>query len=117
MRTSGGSAVLVFLWIITAACQQTAEPNMTYPATTKGDVVDDYFGTRVPDPYRWLEDLDSKETGEWVAAQNQVTFDYLDELPMREGFKQRITELWDYPKVTVPVHEGGRLFYQKNSGL
>ena len=90
---------------------------MTYPTTRKGDVVDDYFGAKVPDPYRWMEGLDSQETAEWVAAQNQVTFDYLGRLPMRERFKQRITELWDYPKVTIPVREGGRYFYQKNSGL
>ena len=90
---------------------------MTYPATTKGDVVDDYFGTKVPDPYRWMEDLDSQGVADWVAAQNRVTFDYLDKLPMRERFKQRITELWDYPKVGLPVREGGRYFYQKNSGL
>src|SRR5262245_48947554 len=101
------------------ACQQASvsERAMTYPATRKGDVVDDYFGTKVPDPYRWMEDLDSKEVAEWVSAQNQVTFDYLNKLPMREHFKRRITELWDYPKVGIPVREGGRYFYQKNSGL
>ena len=103
--------------VVAAACESTTVPNMTYPVTKKGDVVDDYFGTKVPDPYRWMEDLDSKETAEWVAAQNQVTFDYLGKLPMRDRFKQRITELWDYPKVGMPVREGGRYFYQKNSGL
>jgi prolyl oligopeptidase len=94
-----------------------SEPTMTYPETRKGDVVEDYQGTKVPDPYRWMEDLDSKDVADWVAAQNRVTFDYLSRLPMRERFKKRITELWDYPKVTIPVNEGGRYFYQKNSGL
>src|SRR5262245_58352817 len=113
-------------WAVVAAfsaaltgCQQAAVPTatMTYPTTKKGDLVDDYFGTKVPDPYRWMEDLDSKEVAEWVADQNRVSFDYLGKLPMRERFKQRITELWDYPKVGLPVREGGRLFYQKNTGL
>lgn len=90
---------------------------MIYPTTRKGDVVDEYFGVKVPDPYRWMEDLDSQETAEWVAAQNQVTFDYIGRLPMRDRFKERITELWNYPKVTIPVREGGRYFYEKNSGL
>src|SRR5579864_8547163 len=98
-------------------CRQTAAPAPSYPATKKGDVVDDYAGTKVADPYRWMEDLDSKDVADWVAAENRVTFDYLGKLPMRQHFKQRITELWNYPKVSVPVREGGRYFFQKNSGL
>jgi prolyl oligopeptidase len=90
---------------------------VSYPSTARGDVVDDYSGVKVPDPYRWLEDLDSKPVADWIAAQNQVTFAYLAKLPMRASFQQRITELWNYPKVSLPVKEGGRYFYQKNSGL
>ncbi len=75
------------------------------------------MGRRSPDPYRWLEDLDSPAVADWVAAQNRVTFAYLEKLPLRDRFKQRITQLWDYPKVSVPVREGGRYFYTKNSGL
>ena len=90
---------------------------MTYPVTRTVDVVDDYHGTKVADPYRWLEDLDSKEVADWVAAQNKVTFGELSTLPMRGYFKQRITKLWDYPKTGIPRREGGRLFYAKNSGL
>jgi prolyl oligopeptidase len=90
---------------------------VSYPSTAKGDVVDDYGGVKVPDPYRWLEDLDAKPVADWIAAQNQVTFAYLAKLPMRAQFQQRITELWNYPKVSLPVKEGGRYFYQKNSGL
>ena len=106
-----------FLVVAMTACQAATQPNMTYPESKKGDVVDDYFGTKVSDPYRWMEDLDAPDVAAWVAAQNQVTFGYLEKLPMRERFKQRITELWDYPKVGLPVREGGRYFYQKNSGL
>ncbi len=64
-----------------------------------------------------MEDLDSKDNADWVAAENKVTFDYLGRLAMRDRLKQRITELWDFPKVSVPAREGGRYFYRKNSGL
>ena len=113
MRLTGWAAVLL---LAAAACETWPEPTMTYPATARGDVVDDYFGTRVPDPYRWMEDLDSNAVADWVAAQNRVTFGYLEKLPMRDRFRQRITELWDYPKVGIPVREGGRYFYRRTAG-
>jgi prolyl oligopeptidase len=100
-----------------AACDWRPQPTMSYPQTIRGDVADDYFGTTVADPYRWMEDLDAPEVAKWVAAQNAVAFDYLGKLPTRARFKQRITELWDYPKVNVPVREGGRYFYSRNAGL
>ena len=100
-----------------SACRETSMPKVSYPTTHKGDVVEDYFGTKVADPYRWMEDLDSKPVADWVAAENQVTFAYLAQLPLREHFRRRITELWDYPKVSIPVRQGGRYFYSKNSGL
>src|SRR5689334_12855983 len=90
---------------------------MHYPETKKGDVVDDYFGTKVADPYRWMESLDSPEVAAWITAQNEITERYLTQLPLRVHFRERITQLWNYPKVTLPVSEGGRYFYQKNSGL
>jgi prolyl oligopeptidase len=99
------------------ACRNASMPKPVYPSTPKDNVVDDYFGTKVADPYRWMEDLDSKAVADWVAAENRVTFAYLAKLPLRERFRKRITELWDYPKVSIPVHEGGRYFYAKNSGL
>jgi prolyl oligopeptidase len=103
--------------VAASACRQTSLPSVSYPATPKDGIVDDYFGTKVPAPYRWMEDLDSKQVADWVAAENKVTFDYLAKLPVREHFLKRITQLWDYPKATIPVHEGGRYFYSKNSGL
>jgi prolyl oligopeptidase len=104
--------------IAIAACsRQSTFTKVSYPTTSKDDIVDDYFGTKVPAPYQWMEDLDSKQVADWIAAQNKVTFDYLAKLPLREHFGKRITELWDYPKVSIPVREGGRYFYSKNSGL
>ena len=90
---------------------------MTYPTTPRGAVVDDYHGTPVPDPYRWMEDLDAAATADWVAAQNAVTESYLATLPLRQHFLDRLTALWNYPRVSLPVIEGGRLFYAKNTGL
>ncbi|MGH9199323.1 MAG: S9 family peptidase, partial [Acidimicrobiia bacterium] len=83
----------------------------------KGNVVDDYGGTKVPDPYRWMEALDSKEVADWVAASNAVTEPYLEKLPLREHFNTRLTELWNYARVSVPIVKGGKLFYSRNTGL
>src|SRR3712207_3344220 len=90
---------------------------LRYPVTKKGEVVDEYHGIRVADPYRWLEALNSAETRGWIHAQNELTEGYLASLPGRETLRRRITELWDFPKVSIPEREGGRLFYRKNSGL
>jgi len=91
--------------------------NIRYPTPRKGDVVDTYFGTRVADPYRWMEDLNAPEVKQWVEAENTIAFKYLDALPVRDVLKKRITELWNYPKVTPPRYEGRHWFYNRNSGL
>jgi prolyl oligopeptidase len=106
-------------WLVVCApiLIQVQVPNLRYPESRKADVVDDYFGTKVPDPYRWMEDLDAKEVATWVAAQNKVTFGYLQGLPLRDHFRKRISELWDYPKTGLPRREAGRYFYSRNSGL
>jgi len=80
-------------------------------------VVDNYFGTKVPDPYRWLEDDKSMETADWVKAENKATFSYLDKIPFRDKIKKRLTDLWNYPKSSVPFHKGNHWFYYKNNGL
>src|SRR5262249_23478718 len=85
-----------------------ADPPVKYPATRKCDQVDDLHGVKVADPYRWLEDLDSKETADWVAAENAATFGYLAEIPEREKIRKRLTDLWDFPRFGVPFKEGGR---------
>src|SRR5688500_20195667 len=91
---------------------------LTYPAVRTVDVVEDYHGTKVPDPYRWLEDPDTPESRAWIEAQNKLTFGYLEKLPQRARMKQRLTELRNHEHYNVPpVAEGGRLFFLKNDAL
>jgi len=107
----GVALVLVF------GHQLDALPAPEHPPTRTVDVVDNYHGIEVADPFRWLEQLGSSDTLSWVEAQNRVTEDYLTSLPLRPALQKRITELWNYPKSTVPVRVGGQFWYRKNNGL
>ena len=89
----------------------------TYPVTRKTNVVDDYNGAKVPDPYRWLEDDNSPETKAWVDAQNQITSAYLQSIPELPAIRARLTKLWNYERYGVPFKEGARYFFTKNDGL
>ena len=115
-------AAVASLVLCSVASQQGAAPPQAgpafeYPPAVKGDVVDEYGRTQVADPYRWMEALDSKEVADWVAASNAVTEPYLAKLPLRQHFNTRLTELWSYPRVSVPVIKAGTLFYARNTGL
>lgn len=88
-----------------------------YPQTAKVDVTDNYHGTVVADPYRWLEDDNSPETAAWVAAENEVTFDYLSQIPYRQAIGERLTALWNYEKIGAPIKVGDRYFHFRNDGL
>jgi prolyl oligopeptidase len=90
---------------------------LEYPPTERREVVDDYQGTKVTDPYRWLEDTESKETAAWVAAQNKVSLPFLAKLPSRASYFKRLTELWSYERYGVPYRKAGALFYTRNNGL
>lgn len=90
---------------------------LDYPETRKVDHVDDYFGTKVADPYRWLEDDNAAEVKAWVEAQNALTFSYLDKIPFRDRLRARITELVNYPKYSSPQKAGEYYFFYKNDGL
>ncbi|WP_427854617.1 prolyl oligopeptidase family serine peptidase [Flavobacterium pygoscelis] len=97
--------------------QDQKATTMKYPQTTKGTTVDVYFDTKVADPYRWLEDDKSAETGAWVKAQNEVTYDYLSKIPFRDALKSRMEKLWNYEKIGAPFKEGEFTYYYKNNGL
>ncbi|MBL7889365.1 MAG: S9 family peptidase [Bacteroidia bacterium] len=90
---------------------------LQYPATRKVDSTDVYFGNKIADPYRWLEDDRSAETGEWVKAQNKVTFDYLATIPFRDKVKNRLTQIWNFEKRTAPFKKGNKYFFYKNDGI
>ena len=90
---------------------------LEYPETKKVDTVDVYFGTEVPDPYRWLENDRSAETEAWVEAQNELTFKYLNSIPYRDNLEQRLSQLWNYEKIGAPFDEGNYIYFYKNDGL
>src|SRR5690554_926647 len=110
--------------VVTNACtgQKNIDPAenislMPYPQTQKGEVVDDYFGTTVEDPYRWLEDDMGDDTKAWVTAQNEVTDNYLGQIPYRDAIKNRLKTLWNYEKYSAPFKEGEYTYFYKNDGL
>ena len=90
---------------------------LPYPKTRGSDVVADYFGTEVPDPYRWLEDDNSPETKAWVEAQNQLTFAWLESVPEREAIRARVKALWDHERFGLPSREGPWTVFSRNDGL
>jgi prolyl oligopeptidase len=103
--------------VIVLSCNAPMKNKIEYPVTKKGDVVDNYFGTGVPDPYRWLEDDMSEETAAWVKEQNKVTSGYLETIPYRAEIKTRLEKMWNYEKYTAPFNEGGYTYYTRNDGL
>jgi prolyl oligopeptidase len=107
-------ALLVPMMTLVSA---TRTSPLVYPQARRSDQVDDYHGTKVADPYRWLEDTDSAETKAWVEAEDKLTFSYLEQIPYRQAIHNRLTKLWNYERFSVPEQEGGRYFFQHNNGL
>ncbi|MEO6119820.1 MAG: prolyl oligopeptidase family serine peptidase, partial [Terriglobales bacterium] len=121
-------ALAVILLCPTSIQAQAAAPAMSvaaaapstklaYPEVKKGGQVDDYHGTKVADPYRWLENGSSEETRAWIEAENKVTFDYLNSIPQRKQIRDRLTKLWNYERYSAPSKRGGRYFFTRNDGL
>ncbi len=100
--------------LISFGCQQS---KINYPMTKKVDTVDVYFGQSIADPYRWLEDDNSTETAEWVREQNKITNDYLSKIPFREQVKNRLEQLYNYPKMSAPSKRANHYFWYKNDGV
>ncbi len=109
-------ALLAFAIALFAA-DDAPTPALTYPHAKTVNQIDDYHGVKVPDPYRWLEDTDSPETREWIEAENKLTFQYLEQIPYRQAIHDRLKTLWNYERFSVPEQQGGRYFYQHNTGL
>ena len=112
------AALTVAAALATTGCENMKQiKHAPYPETPRGEVVDNYFGTEVPDPYRWLEDDNSEATAAWVAAENAVTNDYLSQIPFRDAIRKRLTQLWNYPKEGAPAKHGDWWYYSYNDGL
>ena len=109
--------VIASLLVIALAGVVIAQTVPQYPVTRTVDHVDVYHGTKVPDPYRWLEDDNAPETKAWVEAQNKVTFGYLEKIPFREQVTARLKKLYDYAKYSAPARKGDYFFFRKNDGL
>lgn len=107
--------ILAMAVVMLSGCGGQKKPD--YPETRKVDTMDVYFGKEVADPYRWLEDDNSKETAAWVKAENEVTHEYLSGIPYRDELERRFTEIWNYPKYGVPFKKGDYYFFFKNDGL
>jgi prolyl oligopeptidase len=113
----GALCILVLFAVNLLAAEGGSAPAIAYPHAKVVDQVDDYHGTKVADPYRWLEDTDSADTHAWVEAENKVTFGYLEQIPYRKAIHDRLTKLWNFERYRVPQKQGGRYFYEHNNGL
>ncbi|HEX4387632.1 MAG TPA: prolyl oligopeptidase family serine peptidase [Steroidobacteraceae bacterium] len=114
--SQGRTAVLATLGLLAVAGLALGAGTLTYPPAPRGEVADDYHGTRVADPYRWLEDLDAPATRAWVQAQANLTETYLAAIPEREAIRERLGRLYDFDRTGIPFSEDGRYFYTSNSG-
>lgn len=114
MKTKG--VLILFACVMVFSCTQKRE-KLVYPKTEKKIVSETYFDTKVDDPYRWLEDDRSSETGAWVKAENELTFDYLSKIPYRDALKEKLSKIWNYEKLSAPSKEGDYIYYYKNDGL
>jgi prolyl oligopeptidase len=111
-------AVCGFVLAVTLLAKDEGSiPHLSYPVAKTVDQVDDYHGVKVADPYRWLEDTDSTDTRSWIEAENKLTFGYLEQIPYRKAIHDRLMKLWNYERYGIPEKQGGRYFYQHNTGL
>ncbi|MFM8264080.1 MAG: prolyl oligopeptidase family serine peptidase [Pirellula sp.] len=110
-------AFSIALMISDLAYPQDSASNLLYPKSKVVDQIDDYHGTKINDPFRWLEDVDSQDTKNWVGEQNKLTFEYLESIPARARFKQRLTDLWNFERYGLPRQYGNTYFFTYNNGL
>jgi prolyl oligopeptidase len=119
-RCARAAVPMIFLVVAVGGCQSNppsqSPASVAYPVTERTEQVDQYHGTDVADPYRWLEDLGSGRTKQWVEAQNELAQPYLESIPARAWIKDRLAHLWNYERNGVPVSEGGRYFWTRNDG-
>ena len=107
----------LFMTMATIATTAAMAQQIQYPKAAKDGTVDEYFGTKVADPYRWLENDTSAQTAAWVEAENKVTNAYLAKIPFRQKLLKRLTELSNYEKIGAPRKRHGKWYFYKNNGL
>lgn len=107
---------MTLVWTAVTSAQPTAQ-KPTYPETTRGNTINNYFGTKVAAPYEWMENLESPTVKQWVDDENKLTFAYLDKIPQRDAVRQRLMQLWNYEKVGVPADAGRTLVFQQEHRL
>lgn len=114
MRKKNLALIVLALMLILPACQReggkSVQAQWEYPETRKVDQIDNYFGTKVEDPYRWLENLNDPEVKKWIEEQNKLSFSYLENIPFREKMRQRVTEIYNYPRCSSPFRARSQLF-------
>jgi len=117
MKYLATSIAVLFMFILSCKTNKVENKDYQYPETLKDSTYDEYFGTKVEDPYRWLEDDNSERTKAWVKAQNKFTFSYLNKIPFKDKIKKRLEEIWDYEKISAPTKKGDYYYFYKNDGL
>jgi len=117
MRNTSIIIAISFIFLLSCKTNKVENKDYKYPETLKDTTSDVYFGTKVEDPYRWLEDDNSEKTKAWVKAQNEFTFAYLNKIPFKDKIKKRLEEVWNYEKISAPTKKGNYYYFYKNDGL
>jgi len=117
MKHTATIITVLLFFMMSCKTNKTGNNNFNYPETMKDSTVDEYFGTKVPDPYAWLEDDHSEATKAWVKAQNEFTFSYLNKIPFKDKIKERLEKIWNYEKIGSPFKKGDYYYFYKNDGL
>jgi len=117
MKYLATSIAVLFMFILSCKTNKVENADYQYPETLKDSTYDEYFGTKVEDPYSWLEDDNSEQTKAWVKEQNKFTFSYLNKIPFKNNIKKRLEEIWNYEKLSAPTKKGDFFYFYKNDGL
>src|SRR5258706_11970371 len=117
MKPISSLPILGLVVLLSCNPKPKVEQTFQYPVSQKVDSVDDYFGIKVSDPYRWMENDTAKATADWVKSENEITFGFLKRIPYRDSIKKRLEVLFNYERLTAPFKEGDYYYYYKNDGL
>src|SRR5882672_7261102 len=117
MKSTASLSALAFIVLLACNPAPKTEQTFQYPVSQKVDSVDDYFGVKISDPYRWMENDTAKATADWVKSQNEITFGFLNKIPYRDAIKKRLEALYNYERLSAPFNEADYYYFYKNDGL